>query len=224
MSTEEQSVENKSIQSISTFLEENKNNVLIAGIALILIAGGIYYYNNSYKPALESEANESLFMAERYFGQDSLDKALNGDGIHLGVLDVADEFGSTNAGNRASYFAGRILLEQGKYQEAIDYLDDVSMDDELMAAQVETLRGDCYSEMEQYEKAGDTYMKAAKMRTNNLTTPYALLKAGIAYEEAGEFGDAKDAFEKLESDFADDRLSNKIEARIARVEAKMAAK
>lgn len=224
MSTEEeQSVENKSIQSISEFLESNKNNVLIAGIALILVAGGIYYYNNSYKPAMETEANDSIFMAERYFGQDSLDKALNGDGLNLGMRDIADEYGSTSAGNRAAFYAGRILLDKGQYEEALDYLDDVSMDDEIMAAQLVTLRGDCYSEMEQYEKAGDTYMKAANKRENNLTTPYALMKAGVAYEEAGELSDAKKAYEKLEADYSESRIADKIEARIARVEAKMAA-
>jgi predicted negative regulator of RcsB-dependent stress response len=223
MSTEEQTAENKGIQSIAAFLETNKNNVLIAGIALIIVAGGIYYYNNSYTPAMETEASESLFMAERYFSQDSLDKALNGDGLNLGMKDIADEFGSTSAGSRANFFAGRILLEKGQFQEALDYLSDVSMGDEIMAAQVTTLKGDCYSEMEQYEKAGDTYMKAANMRDNNLTTPYALLKAGAAYEEAGEFDDAKSAYEKLQANYSDSRLSDRVEARIARVEAKLSA-
>jgi len=228
MSTEEQTVEetiveNKSIQSISEFLDNNKNNVLIAGIALILIAGGIWYYTNSYKPAMETEANESIFMAERYFAQDSLDRALNGDGINLGMRDVADEYGSTSAGNRAAFYTGKILLQKGQFEEALDYFGDVSMDDEIMAAQVITLQGDCYSEMEQYEKAGDTYMKAANKRDNDLSTPYALLKAGMAYEEANEYSDAKKAYERLEADYSDNRIAEKVEARIARVEAKLSA-
>lgn len=223
MSTEEQYSTNKSTQSITQFLDTNKNNLLIAGIALILVAGGIYYYSNSYKPALESEANESLFTAERYYNQDSLDKALNGDGLHLGMIDIADEFGSTNAGNRASYYSGRILLEKGQYQEALDYLSKVSMDDEIMAAQVLTLRGDCHSEMENYKAAGELYMKAANKRENNLTTPYALMKAGIAFEEAGELSSAKKAYEKLQEDYATERIVDKIEVRIARVEAKLNA-
>ena len=66
---------------------------MIAGIALIVIAAGIYYYNSIYKPELELEAGNSLFMAERYYGNDSLTKALNGDGVNLGVIDIADEFG-----------------------------------------------------------------------------------------------------------------------------------
>ncbi len=224
MSTEEQYSETGSTQTIAQFLASNKNNLLIAGIALILLAGGIYYYSNSYKPAIESEANESLFTAERYYNQDSLDKALNGDGLHLGMIDIADDFGSTNAGNRASYYAGRILLEKGQFQEALDYFSKVSMKDELMAAQVLTLQGDCHSEMEKYEIAANMYMKAANIRKNNLTTPYALIKAGIAFEEAGELNAAIKAFEQLRDDYPSERLTDKIEVRIARVEAKLSAK
>ena len=177
MNTEEQTTENQGIESLIQFFEKHKKNAITAGIAMIVLAGAIYYYNDVYAPEQEMEAADSFFMAERYFGMDSLDKALMGDGVNLGMIDIADEFGSTKIGNQASYYAGRILLEQGKYEEALDYLNNVSMDDEIMAAQVITLKGDCYSEMEDYEKAGKTYMSAANKRDNELTTPYALLKA-----------------------------------------------
>ena len=224
MSTEEQSVENKGIESISQFFEDNKQNVMIAGIALILVAAGIYYYSNFYKPALETEAGDSFFMAERYYGQDSLTLSLNGDGMNLGMKDIADEYSGTKAGNQAAYYAGRILLEQGKFQDALDYLGDVSMEDEIMAAQVLTLRGDCKSELEQYEDAADLYMNAANSRTNELTTPYALLKAGMAYEEAGEPGDALTAYEKLSADYSESQYAQKVDVRIAKAKAAKAAK
>jgi predicted negative regulator of RcsB-dependent stress response len=224
MSTEEQSVENKGIESISQFFEDNKQNVMIAGIALILVAAGIYYYSNFYKPALETEAGDSFFMAERYYGQDSLTLSLNGDGMNLGMKDIADEYSGTKAGNQAAYYAGRILLEQGKFQDALDYLGDVSMEDEIMAAQILTLRGDCKSELEQYEDAADLYMNAANSRTNELTTPYALLKAGMAYEEAGEPGDALTAYEKLSADHSESQYAQKVDVRIAKAKAAKAAK
>ena len=88
MSTEEQIQGKLSLDSISEYYDKNKNNVMIAGIALIVIAAGIYYYNSIYKPELELEAGNSLFMAERYYGNDSLTKALNGDGVNLGVIEL----------------------------------------------------------------------------------------------------------------------------------------
>ena len=226
MSTEEQSVENKGINSISEFYDNNKNNITIAGIALIVIAAGIWYYTNQYKPSVNKEANESSFMAMRYAQNDSLAKALNGDGINLGLKDIADEFGSTPAGNQASYLAGRALMEEGKYDEALEYLNDASFDDEILGAMAIALKGDCHSELGDYSKAGDVYMKAANARTNDMTTPYALLKAGVAYEEAGELSDALSAYNRVSEDYANSRqaANSNIEAKIARVEAKIASK
>ena len=224
MSTEEQHIQNEQgVDSIAKFYDDNKNNIMIAGIALILLAIGIYYYKNVYKPQLEKDANASFFMAERYYSMDSLNQSLNGDGQNLGMIDIADEFGSTKVGNQAKYYAGRILLEQGKYSEALEYLEDASFDDELLSAQIITLRGDCHSEMEEFEEAGDIYMKAARSRENELTTPYALSKAGIAYEEAKSYEDALEAYEKLSADYKNTPYAVQVEARIGRVKAKMAS-
>mgnify|MGYP001588780708 FL=1 len=224
MSTEEQIQGVQSVDNITEFYEKNKNNIMIAGIVLIVLAAGIYYYGNVYKPKMEEDAAESLFMAERYFTEDSLDLALNGDGTYLGVRDVADEFSGTKAGNQASYYAGRILLDKGQYEEALDYFSDVSMDDEFMAAQVIVLQGDCYSELEQYENAGDKYMSAASKRTNILTTPHALYKAGLAYEKAENYSDALDALNELKEDYSDSQYATSADARIGRVKAKMSSK
>ena len=224
MSTEEQIIDSKGIQSISEFYEKNKKNVSIAGIALIVLAAGIWYYKSIYTPALEEEANDSFFMAERYFDMDSLDLALNGDAANfMGMIELADEYSGTKVGERASYFAGRILLQKEKYDEALDYLEDVTMEDEIMAAQVITLQGDCLSELEKYEDAADLYMKAANHRNNSLTTPYALLKAGIAYEEAKAYDDAYEAYELIFNDYSTSKQAQNIELRMARAKAKMTA-
>ena len=163
-------------------------------------------------------------MAERYFGMDSLDLALNGDAAKfMGMIELADEYSGTKVGERAAYFAGRILLQKGKYDEALDYLEDVNMEDEIMAAQVITLQGDCLSELEKYEDAGDRYMKAAEHRSNNLSTPYALLKAGIAYEEAKSYDDAYNAYELIFNDYSTSKQAQNIELRMARAKAKLTA-
>ncbi|MEY2924591.1 MAG: hypothetical protein RLZZ337_1139 [Bacteroidota bacterium] len=224
MSTEDQLPHIKGLDSLKDFYETNKKNINIAGIAAILLLAGVYYYFKVYKPGVETDAKDSFFMAERYFNQDSLDLALNGDGMNLGMIAVADQFGSTKTGNLASYYAGVILLKQGKYQEALDYMKDVSMDDEVMAAQVLTLQGDCYSELGNYKDAGKKYRKAAEKRDNEMTTPYALKKAGQAFEEAGELSEALDAYTDLIENYNSLADELNVEAYIARVKAKMAAK
>ncbi len=221
MSTEEQEGKAKGIDSLNNFYESNKKNINIAAIAVIILMAGVWYYFKQYKPGIERDAKDSFFMAERYYGQDSLNKALIGDGINLGMMDIADEFGSTKTGQQATYYAGRILLQQGKFQEALDYLSDVSMSDEIMAAQVISLQGDCYSELGNYSEAGDRYMYAADKRDNAFSRPIALKKAGEAFEEAAEFDDALDAYKALREEYSETPQAQNIEGKIARVSAKM---
>jgi len=71
-------------------------------------------------------------MAQKYFEQDSLNKALNGDGQNPGFLDIIDEYSMTNASNLANYYTGLIFLKQGKYQDAINYLEKFDSDDEFV--------------------------------------------------------------------------------------------
>lgn len=223
MSTENQIEGVKGLDSITEFYENNKKNINIAGIGLILAAIGLWWYFNKIIPARATEAQDSFFMAERYYQQDSLDKALNGDGINLGMIDIADEYGSTKVGDMANYYAGRILLQKDQYNEAIEYLDNVAFTDEFMAAQVITLKGDCYSELGEYKKAGDVYMKAANKRDNKLSSPIALKKAAYAFEEANAYEDAIEALERIEDEYYNFSQGLSIDLRKAKLKAKMAS-
>lgn len=223
MSTEEKVSQAQGVDSIKGFYDNNKKNINLAMIVVIAITAGAWYYIRQYKPALENDAQSAYFHAERYFQMDSLDQALNGDGINAGMLEIADEFGSTKVGNMAAFYAGRIYLKKGDYENALDQFESASFEDELMSAQVITLQGDCHSELGDFVKAADLYMKAANHRSNELTTPYALSKAGAAYEEAGKLSDALEAYERLRDDYSDKRDAAQVEAKIARVKAKIAA-
>ena len=46
-----------------------------------------------------------MFKAEEYYRMDSLQKALNGDGINWGFVRVIKEYGGTDAGNLARFYA-----------------------------------------------------------------------------------------------------------------------
>jgi predicted negative regulator of RcsB-dependent stress response len=219
MSTEDQLSQIKGVDSIKAFYDNNRKNVSIAAVVIILIAVGIYYYSNYYKPGKEKKAHAALFTAERYFRSDSVNKALYGDGQELGVIDVADQYGGTKAGNLAKYYAGRMLLTQGKYEEALSFLKDASFSDQFLAASSIILVGDCHSELGDYEKAAKTYMKAAKKRSNDVTTPRALYKAALAYEASSNYGAALKALKQIQSDYYQAIPDDEITKYIAKIEA-----
>ena len=118
----EEVVESKPF-SVLGYIEDNSKNLMYAGIALLVVAAGFWYYTSVYTPKRNAAANDELFRAEKFFEKDSLDMALNGDGGEvLGLQDVAEEFGNTPAGERAAYLAASALLNKGSYDEALEYL------------------------------------------------------------------------------------------------------
>ena len=176
------------------FIENNKVLVYGVAIVIILVLGGIFgfrYYKNSQNELAQSE----MFQAVYYFEADSLGLALNGDGNNLGFVDIAEDYGMTDAGNLANFYAGTAYLKQGKFKLAILYLEDFSSDDLLVQARAYSMIGDAHMELKDYNNAASFYIKAASYKTNKFFTPQYLMKAGIAYEKADKNTEAIDAYQ-----------------------------
>lgn len=223
MSTEEQLTQIKGIDKLKEYYDNNRKTVSYAAIGLIVIAAAIYYYSNYHLPKREAKAQSELFAAERYFRTDSTELALYGDGQYLGMIDIADQYGSTNAGNMAKYYAGRMLMDRGEFEAAKEYLKGAKFSDYFIAASTLILIGDCHSELGDYEKAAKTYMKAANKRENDVTSPRALLKAAKAFEASNQFKAGLKALNQLKNDYFNTPPAREIDRYIALMEAKLAA-
>ena len=138
-----------------------------------------------------------MFQAVYYFEADSLNKALNGDGQYDGLLKIADEYGGTDAGKLADFYAGVALLKEGKFAEAQSHLENFKSDDYLLQARAYSLTGDALSEQGKYKEAADMYNKAANHNSNQYFSPQYLMKAGIAYEAANDFKAAVNTYDKI---------------------------
>lgn len=193
------------IEEATKWYENNRKNANIGLIVLIAIIAGVIYYFKYYMPGQEKEASAQLFMAERYFEKDSMDKVLKGDGKYSSAPDVADEYGSTKAGNLAKYYAGRAYMSKNEFNKALEYLEKASFTDEIMSSMIIGLRADCYSELGDLAKAADTYMKAAQKRENLYTSPMYLMKAGLHFEEVKKWEEAVKAYTMIKEKYKESR-------------------
>lgn len=187
------------LEEVGDFFQQNRTVVLSVVAAIVGIIVGYFGYRY-YLSSQDETAQVELFPSVYQFEADSLKKALNGDGKTPGLLAVADNYGSTKAGELASFYAGIALLKQGKYDEAIDKLNNFSSSDLLVQARAYALIGDAYMEKKSYDEAADYYQKAADYKPNKFFTPGYLLKLAIAYEQAKQnekaIGVYKDIIEK----------------------------
>ncbi|MDX5437361.1 MAG: cytochrome C biosynthesis protein [Pontibacter sp.] len=182
------------------FVKKNKSKLLgvFIAIAAVVVAGFLYY---NYRSTQNVEAQNAMFQAVYYFEADSLSKALNGDGQNAGLLEIADEYGSTDAGNLANLYAGTALLKQGEYAKAVDYLKSFESDDYLLQARAYSLTGDALLEQGKNDEAADMYVKAANYNANPFFSPQYLMKAGIAYEAANNYASAAEMYNKIITDY-----------------------
>ncbi|MBI9033509.1 MAG: tetratricopeptide repeat protein [Bacteroidales bacterium] len=200
------------------FIEENQKPILIVVAIIIAVVLGYFSMQKFYFEPREQEAQESIFMAQKYFEKDSLNLALNGDGNNLGFLDIIDNLGGTKAGNLASYYAGISYLKKGEFETALKYLKKFSSDDIMIAPMATSAIGDCHLEMGKVAKAADTYYAAAKQADNKFLTPQFLLKAGNTYELAGDKAKAHSIYLELKKDFANSSEGRDIDRYIGKTE------
>lgn len=203
------------------FIEDNQQTLIIVICAVIIIVLGYFGFKKFYLQPREKEAQSQMWMAEKYFEQDSLNKALNGDGTYPGFLSIMDDYSMTKSANLAKYYTGVIYLKKGEFQNALDYLKRFKGRDVLVTSMAKGAMGDAYLELGDSEKALSFYLKAAEKYTNDFTTPVFLMKAAWTYEHLKKYEDAIKLFEQIRTEYPKSAEARGIEKYISRDKALM---
>ncbi|PCJ98272.1 MAG: hypothetical protein COA50_01825 [Flavobacteriaceae bacterium] len=194
------------------WVSKNQNYILgIIGVVALVVLGYLAYTQFVQNPKEASAANE-MYYPQQYFDQainiggaqrDSLyNLALNGADGKYGFLDIIEEYSGTNAANLANYSAGMAYLNMQKYQEAINYLEDFSSDDEVLGALAKGGLGDAFVQLDQADDALGYYEKAIRHSNNEYTAPKYLYKAGVTALDLGQKEKALGYFQRIKNEFS----------------------
>lgn len=183
------------------FIEKYQKIILIVVGVIVVVVLGYFGFKRFYLAPREKEAQSQMFMAEKYFELDSLNKALNGDGQYLGFLSVIEDYSMTKSANLSHYYAGICFLKLGKYDQALEHLKKFSSDDNIVAPMAKGAMGDAYMELKQVDKAVDLYQDAADMKKNDFTTPLFLMKTAMAYEELGKLDKSLEFYKRIKEEY-----------------------
>ena len=178
------------------------NSKILAGIlavAIVLIGGILFFQYNTQQQ--NEKAQAEMFQAVYFFEQDSVDFALNGDGINKGFLNIIESYPRTDAANLAHFYTGSIYLSQKKFEDALTHLQEFSTDDYLVQAKAYSLVGDANLELGKTEEAIAQYTKAARTNENKFMSPKYLAKLAVAQEEAGKVEDAIKTYTEIEEKY-----------------------
>lgn len=197
----------------------NDNKKVILGIFAAVIIAGIAvlaYFKFIYGPQCE-EAQAQLYPAEQLFAEGNYETALNGDGNILGFAQIIDEYGKK--GGKAVYlYAGISALQLEQFEDAIAYLKKYDGKDPILAPRAKACEGDALVGLGEgnYGKAADCFLKAAEMSDNVFAAAY-LLKAGVAFEAAGDNAKALECYNGIKENYPQSLEAVEIEKYIARL-------
>ncbi len=208
---------------------KNQKYILIAIGAIAVLVLGYLGYNKFVAEPKAAEAMNEMFQAQQYFDQavngtakDSLyTLALNGGGGKFGMLDIANEYSGTPAANLANYYAGMAYLNLKDYRNAVKYLGDFSSDDAMLGPIAKGGIGDAFMQLNQPEDALEYYEEAAKMNTNDYTTPMYLFKAANVAMKLGKANKALEHYKKIKEDFPTSEQAGTIDVFIGKAEGSM---
>ena len=209
----------ETISAQEAFFAKYKKAIVSGVIAVVVIIAGIIVYNTYVAAPRADKASTILAKGQQLFGEEQYEKAINGDNANFpGLLSIANEYGSTEAGNLANLYAGLCYANLGKWNEAAQYLEKFdSCDDFMISPAAQGALGNAYAHLNQLDKAVDNLKKAAEKADNNSLSPIFLIQAGEILESQGKAEEALKLYEQVKEKYFNSMQYQTIEKYIERV-------
>lgn len=200
----EQDVLLETFSKAQSFYDKNKNAVIGAAVALVLIiAGSVGYYY--YAEAQESEAQELMGQASQAYLQGNYEKALTGSDADftVGFEQIVKNYSMTDAANLARYYAAVSSFKIGNLQQALQYIENYEVPEGIMGVGPLSFHAVIHTELGNHAEAAQLYVKAAEWDVNDSTTPYNYLEAANAFYDANNAEKTQQYAQKIVDDYDD---------------------
>ena len=189
-------VEEQQVTKTEAFFEKYQKAIIGGVVAVIVIIVGVILFNNYYLQPRADKASTELAKSPELFDQQQYDKAL------VGFQQVAADYSSTDAGNLAQLYIGICQANLGKWQEAVNALEQFSgKGDQMISPAAEGALGNAYANLNQLDKAVEHLKKAAKMADNNSLSPTFLIQAGEILESQGKKDEALKLYQEVKEKY-----------------------
>ncbi len=200
------------------FVKKNQKALTYTLVLAVVLIGGFFGYAELYQKPREAKAADAIFMAEKYFANDSSNYVLNGDGTSKGVLYIMKEYSGTKAANLSKYYAGISYYRLNDFNKSIEYLKDFTTSAKQVQAIAYGTLGDAYSELKKndeavsfYKKAGAYFPEDEAISSEYLFRAASFLELNGKNDEAIElYNTIKNKYPKSEKGFMADKYINRL--------------
>ena len=203
------------------FFEDHRNAILGVIGGLVLLAVLVFAWR-AYQSNRSEEGQVLLGAILTEYEAGNYRAALDGTDEAPGLLEIADEYGSTPTGQQATFFAADALYQVGETDRALEMFEDYS-GPPIMEASAVAGRAAIAEDAGDPAAAADLYERAAAAFESPASTPGYLLDAARAHRAAGASDDALAALERVVEDWDETPEAITAQAEIGRVMAAASA-
>jgi tetratricopeptide (TPR) repeat protein len=182
--------------------EQNKKRIY-TGIGIVVLAAiAVFFYINNKKAKNEAAESQlspiiSLYESGNYVA------ALNGDSLSngIGFLSIIDNYGSTESGETAKFYAANCYFNLRDFDNALKYFEDYGGTNDMVKASCISGIGAVYEAKGDFKRAGEYFAKAANVNKELIINQENLFYAIRAYSEAGDKESANRFFQQLKEKY-----------------------
>ena len=182
---EEQAVRDNAIAKVN-------KKVIIACVAVfvaILVGAGIWYFVHK----------SNVEKAEQAIGEADIEM---NDSIQFAKYKAIADDGTNAPNERAKLMVAIKYYQDGKYKEALDYLDQASVNSELVSVGILSLKGDCNANLGNLDEALNCYGKALDEADGNpQLVPFILMKQANIYREQKKYDKELECYTSIRTDY-----------------------
>ena len=186
---------NESLSGLEQRVEQNKKSVIWYAVALLVFIGlGLGYYYG--KKSAKEDAGEMI-------GKADIELMQGNDSVALAQYQaVAAEY-SNGVANRANLNAAILLYQKGNYEEALKAVENYDVEEELVGAASQSLKGDCLVNLKKYDEAVAAYDEAISVANGNeLYAPVFMMKKATVLSAQQKYSDAAAIYQNIKDNYS----------------------
>lgn len=201
-----------------TFAEEHRSKLIAAAVAVVVLILALVGYMY-WRSVQNGKAEEALGAILPVYEEGQYEQALDGTADAPGLLEIVDEYGSTEAGNLARFYTATALFELGRVDEAGRHFAAFDGGNDILGASALAGEAAAAELAGDHARAARLYERAASAYPSPATAPDFLMAAGRNHEAAGNVNAARQAYERIARDYEETQQATLVPALVARLEA-----
>ena len=201
----------------ASFFDEHRTVIVAVVVGLVVLALAVIGFR-AWRATQSEEAQRLLGAILVEYERGNWQAALDGTDTAPGLLEIADEYGSTATGEQATFFAADALFQLGRMDEALAMFEDYDGGG-LLEASALAGQAAIYEVQGDAARAGGLYERAAGVYASPAAGPAYLLDAGRAYLAASDPEAARGVLQRVLDEFGDTPEAELAQAELGRAEA-----